>query len=109
MKLFSRKSTDQKKRAQARNAMKKLKKGIVAEMEELNKEMESVKAEYEELFGEIQKVVALMDKEIEDAKAEGLDTSEMEKKRSDLAEAMEEVKQAVKACPTSPFAIPASI
>ncbi|MFB3764825.1 MAG: hypothetical protein ACE14P_06200 [Methanotrichaceae archaeon] len=79
MKLFSRKSTDQKKRAQARNAMKKLKKGIVAEMEELNKEMESVKAEYEELFGEIQKVVALMDKEIEDAKAEGLDTSEMEK------------------------------
>lgn len=99
---FFRKKEQQKKKAQTRS-MKRLQnfleKAASTGLADLAMEMKGLKAEYEALLKETEAILPELDKEIEERKALGDDTSQMEQTKVELSQAIDEMKKALATVP----------
>lgn len=78
-----------------------LEKAASTGLADVSREMKSLKAEYEALLKETEAILPELDKEIEERKALGDDTSQMEQTKVDLIQAIDEMKKALAGVPQS--------
>jgi hypothetical protein len=107
-----RKNKEQKKKAQGRqlNKLQKfLEKAAKDGMADVQKEMKSLVAEFNDLLAQTEAILPEMDKEIEERKAQGEDTTSLEQTRVELIQGIEEMRKALAAVPAAPFSAPGPV